>query len=85
MIVLVLESLPWCSNMDHTSVTNSCTYCNFFTRGDSIGAGESALVFKHGPDFGDHSVVTRDLDVGPMSVLQFDVSYYRVQIWVYME
>ena len=31
-----------------TLVTNSCSYCNFFTRGDSIGAGESALVFKHG-------------------------------------
>ena len=53
MIVLGLESLPWCSNMDQTLVTNSCSYCNFFTRGDSIGAGESALVFKHGPDFGD--------------------------------
>ena len=53
MIVLVPESLPWCSNMDQTLVTNSCSYCNIYTRGDSIGAGESALVFKHGPDFGD--------------------------------
>ena len=41
-------------------------------------------MFKHGPDFGDHSLVTRDLDVGPMSVLQFDVSYYMVQTWVFM-
>ena len=40
-----------------------------------MGAGESALVFKHGPDTGEHYVVTRDLDVGPMSVLQFDVSF----------
>ena len=31
-------------------------------------------MFKHGPDTGEHYVVTRDLDVGPMSVLQFDVS-----------
>ena len=53
MIVLVRESLPWCSNMDTTLVTNSCSNCNMFTRGNSIGAGESALVFKHGPDFGD--------------------------------
>ena len=51
VIVLVLESLPWCSNMAQTLFTNSCYYCNIFTRGDSIGAGESALVFKHGPDF----------------------------------
>ena len=53
MIVLVQESLPWCSNMAQTLFTNSCSYCNIFTRGDSIGAGESALVLKHGPDFGD--------------------------------
>ena len=39
-----------------------------------MAAGGSALVFKHGPDSGEHYVVTRDLDVGPMSVLQFDVS-----------
>ena len=53
MIVLGLESLPWCSNMNQTLVTNSCSYCSICTRGDSIGAGESALVFKHGPDFDD--------------------------------
>ena len=53
MIVLGLESLPWCSNMDQPLVTNSCSNCNIPARGDSIGAGESALVFKHGPDFGD--------------------------------
>ena len=51
--VLGLESLPWCSNMDQTLVTNSCSYCNILARGNIFGAGESALVFKHGPDFGD--------------------------------
>ena len=34
-------------------MTNSCSHCYICTRGDSIGAGESALVFKHGSDFGD--------------------------------
>ena len=53
VILLVWESQPWCSNMDQTLVTNSCSYCNIFTRGDRIGTGESALVFKHGPDFDD--------------------------------
>ena len=53
VIVLGLECLPWCSNMDQTLVTNSCSYCNIFTSSDTIGAGESALVFKHGPDSGD--------------------------------
>ena len=45
-----------------------------FNREDTVNAGESALVFKHGPDAGEKYVITRDLDVGPMSVLQFDVS-----------
>ena len=53
MIVLGLEGLPWCSNMDQTLVTKSCSYCYIFTRGESIGVGESALVFKHELDFGD--------------------------------
>ena len=53
MIDLVPESLHWCSNMERFLVTNSCSYCNIFTRGDSIGAGESALMFKYGPDSSD--------------------------------
>ena len=31
-------------------------------------------MFRQGIDKGEHSVITRDLNVGPMSVLQFDVS-----------
>ncbi|WAR26099.1 RELN-like protein [Mya arenaria] len=53
------------------AMSNNCkkTDNNFFIhsrcRGDS-------LVFRQGSDKGEHSVVTRDLNVGPMSVLQFD-------------
>ncbi|KAL4226959.1 hypothetical protein ACF0H5_014936 [Mactra antiquata] len=50
------------------------TYCQRNTRSDTVGAGESALVFHHGVKRGENSVVTRDLDVGPMSVLQFDIN-----------
>ena len=52
-MVLVPEGLRRCSNMSQTSVTNCCSYCNIFTRGNSIGAGESVLVFKHGQGVGD--------------------------------
>ncbi|WAR26097.1 RELN-like protein [Mya arenaria] len=48
-------------------------YCEQNVRSDTVGAGETALVFRQGSDKGEHSVVTRDLNVGPMSVLQFDV------------
>ena len=41
-------------------------------REDTPTAGMSALVFRRGD--GEHSIVSRDLDIGPMSVIQFDVS-----------
>ncbi|XP_052779173.1 reelin-like isoform X2 [Mya arenaria] len=49
-------------------------YCEQNVRSDTVGAGETALVFRQGSDKGEHSVVTRDLNVGPMSVLQFDIN-----------
>ena len=58
---------------NHKMLTFIYSTACFVFRDDSLGAGESALVFKHGPDTGEHYVITRDLDVGPMSVLQFDV------------
>ncbi|XP_060065663.1 reelin-like [Ylistrum balloti] len=50
------------------------SYCQHKTRSDTVSAGQSALVFKRGPDSGEHYVLTRDMDVGPMSVLQFDIN-----------
>lgn len=34
-------------------------------------AGQTAVVFRHGE--GEKSLVSRDMEVGPASVLQFDV------------
>ncbi|KAJ8301142.1 hypothetical protein KUTeg_020129 [Tegillarca granosa] len=50
------------------------SYCQHNTRQDTLTAGQSAMVFSRGPKSGEHYVVTRDLDVGPMSVLQFDIN-----------
>ncbi|KAL3853203.1 hypothetical protein ACJMK2_016762, partial [Sinanodonta woodiana] len=50
------------------------SYCESNTREDTVFSGESALVFHQGFEKGEHYVVTRDLDVGPMSVLQFDIN-----------
>lgn len=44
-------------------------------RPEAPSAGMSAMVFRRRPQSGEHSIVTRDLDVGPMSVLQFDVRF----------
>ena len=46
-------------------------------RGDTETSGQAALVFRRGGS-GEVSAVTRDLEIGAMSVLQFDVSslYY---------
>ncbi|KAL5013759.1 hypothetical protein ScPMuIL_008029 [Solemya velum] len=49
-------------------------YCTQYTRPESPSAGTSAMVFRRRPQSGEHSIVTRDLDVGPMSVLQFDLN-----------
>lgn len=48
-------------------------YCTFKTRKDTDSSGASALVFRHS-DGGQVSVTTRDIDIGPMSVLQFDIN-----------
>lgn len=45
-----------------------------FCRQDTVRSGHSAMVFRHGPMSGEHYIVTKDLDVGPMSIVQFDVS-----------
>ena len=45
---------------------------------DTSTSGISSLVFRHLPGQGERYVVTRDLDVGPMSILQFDVSYRKL-------
>ncbi|XP_021361182.1 reelin-like [Mizuhopecten yessoensis] len=50
------------------------SYCQHKTRRDTVSAGQSGLVFRRGPDSGEHYVVTKDMDVGPMSVLQFDIN-----------
>lgn len=47
-------------------------FCEHQRREDTKTAGTSALVFKHG--VGEHSIVTRELDIGPMSVIQFDIN-----------
>ncbi|KAL8563520.1 hypothetical protein ACOMHN_064345 [Nucella lapillus] len=48
-------------------------YCTFKTRWDTQTSGGSALVFRRGAA-GEVSVSTRDLEIGPMSVLQFDIN-----------
>ncbi|XP_052214464.1 reelin-like isoform X1 [Dreissena polymorpha] len=50
------------------------SYCEQNTRSDSMGAGQTALVFRQVHDIREHSVITRDLNVGPMSVLHFDIN-----------
>lgn len=50
------------------------SYCQHKTRSDTVSAGQSSLVFRRGPNSGEHYVITRDMDVGPMSVLQFDIN-----------
>ncbi|XP_070192277.1 reelin-like isoform X2 [Littorina saxatilis] len=48
-------------------------YCTFKRREDTQTSGQSALVF-HRANGGEVSVISRDLDIGPMSVLQFDIN-----------
>ncbi|GAB1600886.1 reelin [Argonauta hians] len=47
-------------------------FCELNRREDTSSSGHSAMVFKRAK--GEHSVVTRDLDIGPMSVVQFDIN-----------
>ncbi|KAK3103287.1 hypothetical protein FSP39_018199 [Pinctada imbricata] len=49
-------------------------FCQHNIRADTRTAGISAMVFRHGPKSGRRYVVTSDLDVGPMSVVQFDIN-----------
>ncbi|VDI77295.1 reelin [Mytilus galloprovincialis] len=50
------------------------SFCEHKTRQDTEGSGQSAMVFRHAPKSGEHYVVTKDLDVGPMSIVQFDIN-----------
>ncbi|XP_050414411.2 reelin isoform X2 [Patella vulgata] len=48
-------------------------YCQFNTGPTTNTSGLSSLVFRH-TGSGEKSVETRDLNIGPMSVLQFDIN-----------
>lgn len=49
-------------------------YCEHNTRQDTTNSGHSALVFGNTGSHGERYVETKDLSVGPMSELQFDIN-----------